>query len=277
MTLSERLLKICEKEKIKSTLETTDSWEVMYHLSSMRHNLLEWYGFKKDASLLEIGAEAGAMTELFAERLTKVVALECEEQMLQINERRNKGYTNIDFRIGTMEEINQKEKFDYITLIGTLEKAFLYKDTIDAFQSLVDTCKMHLKDDGVLIIAIDNKTGMKYWAGAPEICSGMAFSGITNDKNVGKPRTFSRVELEKMLDRTGLTSREFYYPIPDYRFVTSMYSDEYLPQVGELRPGNAVYKEGGYQFFEEDLAYDTVCKDGQYPYFADSFLVFARR
>ena len=276
MNLAENLLKICIENRVEDTLRISENWEEMYHLSSMRQNLLEWYDFDKDASLLEIGSEAGALTGLFSKCVKSVVALEVDAQMMEVNRMRNKHCTNVEFRIGGLDKI-EDGKFGYITLIGTIEHAFKYDFTENPFQGLLATCKKHLKDNGVLILALDNKTGMKYWAGAPEHCNGIPYAGITNNRDANSPRTFSKDEIEEMLDKAGLSKREFFYPTPDYRFTSSMYSDEFLPQVGELRPGNLVYKEGGYQFFEEDLAYDTVCKDGKYPYFAESFLIFARK
>lgn len=280
MNLAENLLKICMENKIEDTLRTSENWEEMYHLSSMRQNLLEWYEFRKEASLLEVGSEAGALTGFFSKVVKSVVSLEADAQMAEVNKERNTKCSNVEIRVGGFEQV-LNEKFDYITLIGTIEYAFKYDSSNSSksnpFQGLLSMCKEHLKENGVLILALDNKTGMKYWAGAPEHCTGTPYAGITNERDANSPRTFSKDEIEAMLDEAGLSRREFYYPTPDYRFVSSMYSDEYLPQAGELRPGNMVYKEGGYQFFEEDLAYDTVCRDGKYPYFAESFLIFAEK
>ena len=46
-------------------LQNNDDWAVLYHLSDIRHNLLEWYDFRPEGSLLEIGSGCGAMTGLF--------------------------------------------------------------------------------------------------------------------------------------------------------------------------------------------------------------------
>lgn len=276
MNLAENLLKICIENKIEDTLRITDNWEVMYHLSPMRHNLVEWYDFDEEASLLEVGSEAGALTGLFSKKVNFVVSLEADSQLSNVNKERNKDCKNVDFLIGDLDKITD-QKFDYITLIGTLEYAFKYDSTSNPFKGLISACKELLKENGTLIIALDNKTGMKYWSGAPENCTGIPYAGITNNRDANSPRSFSKDEVEEMLSEVGLQKWEYFYPTPDYRFVSSIYSDEFLPQAGDLRPGNLVYKEGGYQFFEEDMAYDTVCKDGMYPYFAESFLIFAQK
>lgn len=276
MELTEKLLDICRENRIEEALKESDSWQVLYHLSPMRENLLEWYTFGEETTLLEIGSEAGAMTGLFAKRVKQVVSLESDSDLVTINKQRNQQYENIDFRVGKIEQIQQEEKYDYITLIGTLEKAFEYDESDKPYIGLLRQCKKHLKENGMLIIALDNKTGMKYWTGAPESGTGRPFAGISNEFNAKEGRSFTKKELERMLQQCELGEIEFYYPTPDYRFVASLYSEEFLPQRGELRPGNSVYESGGYQFFKEDLAYDTICEDGQYSYFADSFLIFAK-
>ena len=37
--------------------------------------------------------------------------------------------------------------------------------------------------------------------------------------------------LEKILKECGETEYHFYYPYPDYKFMTTLYSDRYLPKV----------------------------------------------
>ena len=39
-------------------------WPVFYHLTPIRKNILNWYPFKEQSSVLEIGAGMGAITEL---------------------------------------------------------------------------------------------------------------------------------------------------------------------------------------------------------------------
>lgn len=277
MELSEKLLTICKENNIKESLIGCDDWQVLCHLSPMRENLLEWFEFKEDAVLLEIGSKAGAMTGLFAKRVGKVICLENNQDLMTVNIQRNSECENVEFRVGNLKQIQQNEKYDYITLIGTLEQAHQYDETDNPYVSLLNTCKEHLKDDGTIIIALDNKTAMKYWAGAPENGTRRPFSGINNDYKENENRSFTKMELERMIQQCDLKQAEFYYPVPDYRFMSVLYSEEFLPQQGELRPGNTVYEQGGYQFFEEDLAYDIVCQDGLYSYFADSFLIFVKK
>lgn len=277
MELTEKLLDICKENKIEEALRECEEWKILYHLSPVRENLLEWYQFEEDSTLLEIGAETGAMTGLLAKKVQQVTCLETDQNLTDVNKQRNQQFKNVEFRVGKIDQVQENEKFDYITLIGTLERAFTYCEANNPYIALLKECKTHLNENGMIILAIDNKTGMKYWSGAPEHTTSRPFSGICNNYKEKEGKSFTKNEIECILKQCGLEQIEFYYPVPDYRFVSTLYSEKFLPQSGELRLGNSVYEPGGYQFFEEDLAYDTVCKDGQYPYFAESFLIFAKK
>ena len=55
-------------------------WAVYYHLSNVRRNLLNWYPFKKEGSVLEIGAGCGAITGLLCDKCQKVTAVELSKR-----------------------------------------------------------------------------------------------------------------------------------------------------------------------------------------------------
>lgn len=95
-------------------------------------------------------------------------------------------------------------------------------------------CNRHRKDSGRLVIAIENKFGLKYWAGCREDHLGTYFTGIEGYHTGGVARTFTRRGLEEILHKTGISEYAFYYPYPDYKFPTTVYSDEYMPKKGEL-------------------------------------------
>ena len=84
------------------------------------------------------------------------------------------------------------------------------------------------------MIAIENKLGLKILGGVPGRPRRHVFSGLEDYPQGGAARTFSRSGLEKILKECGETEYHFYYPYPDYKFMTTLYSDRYLPKVGEL-------------------------------------------
>ena len=68
---------------------------------------------------------------------------------------------------------------------------------------------------------------------------------------------------------------EFYYPYPDYKFATTIYSEKYLPQKGELSNNLRNFDRERYQFFDERRVFDTLIEEGLFEEFSNSFLICA--
>ncbi len=131
-----------------------------------------------------------------------------------INAYRNKDCDNVTIIVGNFQDIepNIDEQFDYITLIGVWEYAALYVDGTDPYLQMLEIAKKHLKKDGKIIIAIENKMGLKYWNGAPEDHTNNLYSGLNDyidNKNV---RTFSNIEIEKLLETAYIKNYSFIIP-----------------------------------------------------------------
>ena len=48
------------------------NWPIYYHLSPLRKNILNWYKFKPDSSVLEIGCGMGAITSVLCDECKDV-------------------------------------------------------------------------------------------------------------------------------------------------------------------------------------------------------------
>lgn len=201
-------------------------WPVLYHFSRLRQNILNWYPFKKDSEILEIGAGCGAITGLLCEKVRHVTAVELTKRRSLINFERNKQYDNLDIYAGDIFKISFEQKFDYITLIGVLEYAAFMSKTNDPYKTLLEKAKSILKEDGHIIIAIENRFGLKYFSGAREDHTGTFFEGINGYAHTDNVKTFTKSELESLLCACDLNRYRFYYPLPDYKFPKSIYTDE---------------------------------------------------
>ena len=276
--VEDEILKICKSgQDIQALLRSTDRWPLLYHLSDVRENVLDWYGFDPEANLLEIGAGCGAISGLFCRKVKRVVAIDLSKRRSTINAVRNGGLGNLEILVGNFEDIEIEEKFDYVTLIGVLEYSGYYisKGT-DPYEAMLKKVKKFLKPGGRLIIAIENKFGLKYWGGAAEDHTGGFFDGIEEYRKVDGVRTFSRPEITKLLKSAGFSENTFYYPMPDYKLPDTVYSDEFLPKPGMLEHVTDVYDRERFVLFNESSAYDALIRDGQFPYFANSFLIISR-
>ena len=264
---------IAKSEAWEDKLKNSNEWPILYHFSNLRWNLLEWLPFDKSDEVLEIGAGCGALTGLLAEKTGKVTCIELSKRRSEINAYRNKQYGNIEIFVGNFQDIKIDKRFDYVTLIGVLEYSNFYIKSEEPFLEMIKKAKSYLKEDGKLIIAIENKMGLKYWNGAPEDHTGKIYGGLNDYVDGREERTFSKPELINLLENGGFDSHHFYYPIPDYKLPNMVFSDSYLPDPGAVRTYRKNYSAPRIYNFFEDTVTDQLCADNMLQYFANSFLV----
>lgn len=247
-------------------------WPVFYHLTDMRENILNWYDFAPDSDILEIGAGMGALTGLLCKKGKTVTAVELTKQRADVIYARHSHFDNLTILVGNFNDIRFDKKYDYITLIGVLEyaKGFIESGRAEDF---LEKIRLLLKPHGKILIAIENRFGCKYWCGAKEDHLGKAYIGINGYPGVDNIQTYSRQELSDLLDRCGLSEKQFYYPLPDYKLPQMVYSDRYLP--GQKISGKVIpyYPDQSTPFSDELKIYEAVIQNRVFPFFANSFFV----
>lgn len=269
------------EQKRQDILAAEPTWPEMYHLSYGRENLLNWLEFKKKGSALEFGGGCGALTGILIKKFKEVVSVELSLKRARILATRHQHSTNLTVVAANIMSYKPKTKFDVITAIGTIEYSPSYIDKSDPVMALLVKLRSMLSPGGTLVIAIENKLGLKYWAGASEDHTGVVYEGIHNYPNQhDKVVTFSRREIQNLLVRAKFKSYYFYYPYPDYKLPLLIYSDDYYPGLKDIRfpysllptPGTDSQRE---LFLSESLAMTSIEKSGLFRDFANSFLVVA--
>ena len=270
-----QLVKENEPDRYQDLILREKNWAVMYHLSEQRENILAWYPMEPSASVLEVGAGCGAISGILAKKEGRVVANDLSKMRSTINAYTNKDVDNLEIMVGNFNRVadNLEETFDYVTLIGVFEYAKTYIQEPDAYGVFLDKINRHLKPGGKILMAIENRLGMKYFAGCKEDHVGKYFEGIEGYPGTDGVETFSKRELEKLLDEKGYHDYKFYYPYPDYKFATTIYSDEYLPKKGELRNNMRNFDSDRLLLFDEGLAFDGIIDAELFPHFSNSFFV----
>lgn len=249
------------------------TWPVFYHLSPIRENICNWYPFKKNARILEIGSGCGAITGVLCQNAEKVTSVELSKRRASINYERNKHYNNLEIIVGNLNDIKLEEKYDYITLIGVLEYAGRFTEGENPFHIFLNNMKRYLKPDGAILIAIENRLGLKYFCGAPEDHTGRLFDGINNYPDYNGVKTFSKSELTDLLKECGFINNRFYYPYPDYKLPNEIFTD--YSTNNNKRPYNTYDVDRYSLFWEADMS-NSLQKEDVAAVFSNSFFVEAR-
>ena len=273
----DRLLEIVKNhtyEEFNRIIAEERSWSTLYHLSHIRGNIVDFLPIQPNERVLEVGAGCGAITGMLARKAEKVTCIELSRKRSLINAYRNKDKDNIEIKVGNFQDVESHldEKYDYIMLIGVLEYALSYIDDPKPYEKFLEILSGHLTQGGRIIIAIENKYGMKYFAGAREDHTGRYFDSIMGYPHGSGVRTFSRDQLARLAVDNGFRYK-FYYPYPDYKLPIMIYSDDRLPAVGDFTMNERNFDGERFTAFDEGLAFDESVRDGSFPFFSNSFLL----
>lgn len=273
------IAKTVPEEKLSEVIREKKSWPMLYHFSHIRENILDWVPMKGTEKVLEIGAGCGAVTGVLARKAAEVTCIDLSKKRSQINAYRHQNAKNIRILVGNFQDIEQnlEELYDCITLIGVFEYSEGYIGGKEPYVEMLRRIRGHLKPGGKIYLAIENRLGLKYWAGCTEDHIGSYFEGIEGYTTSSGVRTFSKTELSDLITRAGGLKTEFYYPYPDYKLPMMIYSDDYLPKTGELCNVRYNFDRERLVLFDETKAYDSLIRDGLFELYSNSYLAVIER
>jgi len=213
-----------------------------YDENMCRTNLFGWYDFNRQGKMLVIGDVGQVVMDYFRKHVSSVDT-----------------------------ELAEGVLYDYIVLFDNgMDAKF---DVLEP--NILRALCRKLRPDGKLFLALPNALGLKYFSGAPDEATGDVYAKLTGFVEDRKLKGYCKDEVEAALKKSGFSKKKFYYPMPDHLFTEAIYSDDFLPQVGDLRGSSPAYVDGGISSFSESMVYDRLCEKGQFPEFANSFLVIA--
>ena len=251
--------------KEKFLMENMD-YTYFYHLSPIRKNVVNWIPFKKDDTVLEIGSECGILSEYLLDVECNLTCYETNLEKKEILKERLLQYTNVDYVDNDITCLSSNEMYEYILLIGVFERWSMYFN--DSIECVLIKLLAKLKPNGKLIIATENKMGIRYLTGATYEMDGIDYK--LNQRN--QASLFSKQELELLMKEIGEVEYQFYYPYPDYRFITEIYSDEHLPKLGDLYGSSPRYSPQNCQL-EEDALRNLFIEEGMIERFFNSYII----
>lgn len=249
----------CPDGDFEKVLNSDDRLEVFFHLSRMRESILNWYPFEPNASLLEYGGNMGALTGLFCTRCAEVTSIELNPFRAEILRQRYKKCDNLT--VLDTSEYTCNEKFDYIVALD-------YADlSVEGFNRL----REQLKPQGRLLVAMENRFGLRNWCGKRSRQTGKPFDTVS-----GRDGSFGKAQISLNLERAGFGGQKWYYPMSDHWFTQDIYSDKYIPEsysTARFRP----YVEPDYTLLmNEQELYKDVFQNHVFEFFSNAYLVEAR-
>lgn len=264
-----------EPEQYTEAIRRDFGWPVYYHLTRTRRNILSWYDFEAESDVLEIGCGFGAITGLLCDKCKNVTAVELSQRRAMGALLRCRKKENLEIIVGNLNDIDFDKKFDYITLIGVLEYQGRFTDSNNPYKDFLTKIKQLLKPNGKLLIAIENQYGLKYWCGAQEDHTGVPFDGMNQYLYTNQGiRTFSKEALKNLISESGFKNTYFYYPMPDYKLPTVVYSENYLPKEESMQNVEMYYSRNDNSLVaDEKRIYKDIIENNTFEFFANSFLV----
>ncbi len=259
-------------------------WPSVYHLSPVRANLMRPLApILRNRRILEIGAGCGAISRYMGEAGGQLLALEGSRRRAGIAASRCRDLANVTVVNASLDEFPEGQRFDVVTLIGVLEYARKYSSDNDGIASTLRKARSLLNDGGVLIIAIENQLGLKYFAGMHEDHLGRAMEGIQDHYTAKSVVTFGKKELSGKLSAAGFISSEFALPFPDYKLPGNVilpagWSDEQDFDAATLA-GQATRSDRQLThplLFSTSQAFSVTQRNGLLADLSNSFLILAR-
>lgn len=181
-------------------------------ITDCNKNIVEWYDFLKNDSVLEINMTNGIITKFLCNKFSHVTSVCFKKNDFELLKNKLEKLDNLEVIIGNMNKIVFNKKFDYIIFAGGIEelKSFYSKD----LSYFILHMKELLNKDGKLLLCYDNNFSVKTLVG------GKNFYDVDG--------AYSLDLIKSTIKENGLNCKVF-YPLPDYKICNVIYSNEFLP------------------------------------------------
>lgn len=260
-------------------------WPSLYHLSSLRGNVIRPLLGTLAGPVLELGAGMGAVTRALGEAGLDVVAVEGSARRAQICAARCHDLDNVQVVCDTIAGFGQPAQFGTVIMVGVLEYSRTFSAAAgdgDPVDLMLNHVRELLTPDGQLVVAIENQLGAKYLAGFREDHLGRQMLGVEDGYGSATAVTFGRGELQRRLAAAGLDHQQWYYPWPDYKLPKAVVSEAGLDPASGFDPTSLVVGTAHQDPQEPatvtiDLAqlYPVLVRNGLLGALANSFVVAA--
>lgn len=216
--------------------------------------LLQWYDFKKNGKVLYLTDQNDYLKSMFMDKKMEILCL--------------KSYEVTEVFVNS-----NRQSFDYIIAIGVLERCHRPQKDISLWKQL-------LKENGTLLLGVDNRLGLRYFCGDKDKYTDKLFDSIENykrmliqERNELEGRLYAKSEIIDFLNNNGIDNCKFYSVLPDLNFPQFIYSHDYNPVEELVTRYTPTYNNPDTVYLDERFLYETLIKNGLFHPMANSYII----
>lgn len=228
---------------IQQLLNKVGDYSLLYKFSPLLGNFLSVVDFYNKDTVLEISSSYG-ITNYYVNKVSRI------EKKMDANQKKINHILYGD----KVTNYEGKCSFDKIVIEGNSKLIDVLNDAIKL-----------LKEDGEIIVAVNNPYSISSLSGKPNIKNEF-FVSFEDDS------CFSRKSLIDIFEMLHL-KYDFYYPLPDRYFANEIFSDSFLPTIGDVRNIKTYYGKERVVLFDEKKALERIIKAGEFQTFAPAFVI----
>lgn len=226
-------------------------------IQELSRGLISWYTFRKGGKALFVSED--------------IEAYEVLADVLKENDLTVEAYS-----VAEVENMSQSAGlrcYDYIVVVDALENSSSPTAFLCVLQNM-------LGDNGRLLLATDNRLGIRYFCGDKDAFTGHVFDGIDHYDKVNsqrrqqlKGRAYSKEEIKQMLVKAGFIKQKFYSVMPALSRPQMLISEDYIPNEALDIRVFPQYRSPQTVFLEEEKLYDDLLRNGMFHAMANGFLI----
>lgn len=259
-------------------LEVAEGWAESYHTHPARANIVRVLDIPADAAVLEIGSGCGPITRYLGETGAQVDSVEPVLLRARVGRERTRDLSNVQVFCGNLEDVPLEPAYDLVIVVGVLEYVGNGGRDLEPYLQFLRECRLRLRPGGSLVLAIENKLGVKYLTGTAEDHSGRMNDSIEDYPRGTPARTFSATALLDLVGAVGFSPRLFGV-FPDYKHTRVVLDIDELnrtaPELNENLPVFPSRYAGtrSVRLASEERVWKEFVRDGIASHFANSLLV----
>ncbi|WP_250507451.1 rhamnan synthesis F family protein [Caballeronia sp. GAFFF3] len=204
--------------------ELRASWNdlpTQYALSPVRANVLRPFEAFLRADVLEVGAQYGAASRYLAEIGARLVAIEPIPARASAAALRTRDFPSARVICDSLRDFQPDVRFDVVTLLNAAESAAEWASE-GGMRAMLKKAASLLRPDGLLIVASENRFGLKYLSSAKDPGrDAPLFSGTGSDAG-DDASVFSKTAVLAALGQLDFGRVEVASPFPDHKLTRSL-------------------------------------------------------